>query len=101
MTAALNAGGAAMEAYHKGEAEEFKLKADEWKMNVNKVIEQNNIEIQKYKAVMENKRLSSEQKIAEISAIGAGFSDQMKMEAGRSGNIKMLYDLYEFSGQVE
>ena len=50
LTAALNAGGAAMEAYHKGEAEKFALKRDEWKENLQLALEKNKIVLEKYNA---------------------------------------------------
>ena len=48
LTAAMNAGGAAMEAYHKGEAEQFAIKRDEWKENLDRAIQINKIELEKY-----------------------------------------------------
>lgn len=95
LTAAMNAAGAAMEAYHKGEAETFKLKRDEWKENFDRALEINKIELEKYQAAWRRSDAAVKDKMAEMLAVAAGQKNETMIAAIKSGQIDKIDGIYE------
>ena len=95
MTAALNAGAAAMTAYHKGEAEEFAKKREEWKDATEAAIKQNQVELEKYNAAWKKSDRAVANKLAEMQAIAAGTKDEIMIAAIASGRVERLDKLLD------
>ena len=94
LTAALDAGGAAMEAYHKGEAEKFTLKRDEWKEAVEASKAQNEIELQKYNAAWKKSDAAVKDKLAEMQAIAAGVKDEVMIAGIKTGQLDRIDKIF-------
>lgn len=90
LTAAMNAGGAAMEAYHKGDQETAQLKQKEWEQAARQAEQQNKIELEKYKEAWERRDVDVKQKFAEMAALAAGYKDSLINAAVASGNIDVV-----------
>ena len=95
LTAAMNAGGAAMEAYHKGEAEQFAIKRDEWKENLDRAIQLNKIELEKYDAAWKRSDAAVKDKMAEMQAIASGMKNEAVLAAIRNADPDRVMGIYE------
>jgi hypothetical protein len=93
MTAALKAGAAAMEGFKNGQKEVADLHLEQWKASMDYAQKQNAIEMERYKAVMENSRLSIADKAARMQAIAAANQDQMMIAATSSGNVQRVFEI--------
>lgn len=90
LTTAMNAGGAAMEAFHKGDMQTAELKQKEWEQAARQAEAQNKIELEKYKEAWERRDVDVKQKFAELAALGAGYSDPLINAAVASGNPEIV-----------
>lgn len=90
LTAAMNAGAAAMEAYHKGDKETLELKQKEWEEQAKQAQEQNKVELEKYKDIWMRRDVDVKQKFAELAAYAAGYKDQLLNAAVASGNTDIV-----------
>ena len=70
-TAALNAFSGALKGWHEGNMEAYGNAQKEWEANAKKTLENNQMEIEKYKEIIENKKLNIDQMSAAIT-IGHG-----------------------------
>ena len=95
MTAALNAGGAAMEAYHKGEAEEFLQKREEWKQNLEVALEKNKIALEKYNVAWRKSDAAVKDKQAEMLAIASGEKMETMIAAIKGGHYDKVDGILE------
>jgi hypothetical protein len=95
LTAAMNASGAAMEAYHKGEAEQFAVQRDEWKENLDRAIQINKIEIEKYDAAWKRSDAAVKDKMAEMTGIAAGMKNESVMAALQSAQPERVTGIIE------
>jgi hypothetical protein len=93
LTAAMKAGASAMEGFHAGDKEVAGLHMEQWKANVDYAIKQNQVEMSRYQAIMENSRLSIADKQARMQAIAAANQDQMMMAAMASGNVQRVFEI--------
>ena len=95
MTAALNAGGAAMEAYHKGEAEVFAQKKEEWKEATEAAIKQNEVELQRYNAAWKRADMAINDKKTEMQAIAMGMKDEIIIAGLNSNRFERVEKILE------
>lgn len=95
MTAALNAGAAAMEAYHKGEVERFSLKREEWKEAVEAAKSQNEIELARYNAAWKRSDAAVKDRMAELQALAAGVKDEVLLAGLKTGQIERVDKILE------
>lgn len=95
MTAALKAGGAAMEAYHKGEAEQFLVKREEWRAAAEKARQQNSTELEKYNAAWKKSDHAVADKLAQMQAIAAGVKDEIMIAGIRTGQVDRIDKILE------
>lgn len=93
LAAAFSAGAAAMEGYNKGDQQAYERERERFKDEMDAAIKQNNVELERYKTVMENSNFSQRQKEAELQAIAAGVKDQTMLGALRTGDVQLQYDL--------
>ncbi len=95
LTAAMNAGAAAMTAYHKGEAEVFAQKREEWKEKMDEAIKQNGIELEKYNVAWKKSDAAVKDKMAAMMANAAGQKNEVMIAAIRSGAIDKVDGIYD------
>jgi hypothetical protein len=102
-TAALNAGAAAMEAFHKGDQEQIKLHMDQWKQATDWMIAQNGIEIQRYNASWKKYGAQVDARKAQQMVDAAMVNDKAAMAAIAQADEKPFATLMEarIKGQEE
>lgn len=95
LTTALKAGAGAMEAYHKGEKEEFDRQTEIWKNNTESAMQQNKVELEKYNAEWKKADLAVSERMAKLQAIASGTKDEVLMAAIKSGRIERIDGLLD------
>ena len=95
LTAALNAGGAAMEAYHKGEADKFAQKKEEWKEALDQSIKQNEVELERYNVAWKKSDAVVKDKLAQMQALAAGVKDEVLIAGIKTGEIDRIDKILE------
>jgi hypothetical protein len=79
MTAALNAGAAAMKGFHDGDKQVMEQKRQEWEDKTKEALDQNKIEMERYKAAWEKSDRNVANAMAALQGEAAAFkNDQLK-----------------------
>lgn len=95
LTAALNAGAAAMQSFHKGNMEAANFYEKQWKDHLDEVIKQNGMQTQRYKEILDQQQASVNQKLAELQAAASSFRDANVLAAAESGSIDQAEKLIQ------
>lgn len=93
MVTALNAGAAAMNAFHQGDTERLKLEHKNWESALQTALDQNQMEMDKYKTAIEDRNMSVADRMAEIEGVAAANKDEQMIAALRAGNMSAAFDL--------
>jgi len=96
--AAMKTATAAMTAVKNRDAEEAKATRDMWLDQVRELQAQNQIESDRYKAIIDNRRLTMSERMAELQAIAAETKNPMLMaqlDGGNYDNALKLIDAYD------
>jgi len=80
-------------AQHDGQKEKMDMERENWNNQVKKVIDQNNIEHERYDAVWNNAQLSMADKQAKIQALAASVGDEQTIAALKNGDMDFAYKL--------
>ena len=91
--AAMKTATSAMKAVKDRDAQETAAAHDRWKADLNRVIAQNELEQNRYKAVMDNRQLSMNERVAELQVIAAENREQLALAAFQSGDVDMFTKL--------
>ena len=67
----------------------------EWEANAKKTLENNQMEIEKYKEIIENKKLNIDQMSAAITIATAPFQNKLMFDYGQEKNINGVLNLYD------
>lgn len=84
---------AAMTAVKARDAEEVKAAHDRWKDELNRVAAQNDLEMSRYRTVMDNRKLTMDERLAELRAIAAENQDTLALAAFDRGDFDMFTKL--------
>lgn len=95
MTAALNAGAAAMKGFREGDVQEMQRKREEWKDKTAQALEQNRIETERYQAAWKKADRNVAQAMAAMQAEAASFKDDAMLSVLRKGDPEMIMKLME------
>lgn len=93
LTTAMNAGGAAMEAFHKGDMQTAELKRKEWDDAAKQAEAQNKLELEKYKEAWHRRDVDIQERFADMVGLAAGFDDPLIRAAIQTHNIPVLEKL--------
>jgi hypothetical protein len=93
--AAFKSAAAALEGYHKGDEEAIKLQTDNWKNQVNEVLEQNEVELERYRQAWEKYRDDFSRLQAEMQATAAGFKDEIMAAQLKYAGPQQIFELIE------
>ena len=96
--AAMKTATTAMTAVKTRDAEEAKAARDLWTDQVRQLQAQNQLEADRYKAVIDNRRLTMSERIAELQALAAQSRNPMmlaQLEQGNVDNALKLVDTYD------
>lgn len=100
MTAALNAGAAAMQGFHKGDTRRVQLERTKFHDELEKGLRQNQEEMQKYSAALQKANFDMSKSHGEMTALAAEFKDEQLLAALESGNVQMQYQILTDRTQI-
>jgi hypothetical protein len=93
LTTAMNAAAEAMNGYQQGQEDTFKLKQKEWEDATKAALEQNNIELEKYKEAWDLHDRNVQESFAKMTAASSGFDDPVMRNAVASHNFPLVEKL--------
>jgi hypothetical protein len=93
--AAMKTATAAMTAVKARDSEEAKAAHDRWKSEIGRVGAQNELELTRYKNVMDNRKLSMDDRLAELRVIAADSQDAMAIAQLDVGNFDQFTKLIQ------
>jgi len=93
MTAALNAGAAAMKGFREGDRAAIKQNVENWKLNVEEASKQFQMEMQQYQAAMEKHRGKEAALQAELAAIASAHKDEIALATIQQDGSEGLWNL--------
>lgn len=95
MIGAMQAATGAIEGFQEGDKIKVERSRQIWKDKTEQAVKQNEIELNKYNAVLSNAKLGQADRIAQINAIAAANKDEVTLASLRSGAYGDLGKLYE------
>lgn len=93
LTMALNAAGSAMKGFNEGNLQQAKLDIENFQMKMREVIAQNHKMSEEYRAIIENRKLSLQQKEQMLRVAASSRDDQVMISALNSGQLRTVFDL--------
>ena len=87
MTAALNAAASAIKGYHEGDQQVIQRNMEKWHVETQKALQQNQKELEAYKAAMEKVGISMQDRAAKLNALAAASRDNLTMANLQLSNI--------------
>lgn len=89
---AMSAAGAAMDGFAKGDMQRAKTEMDNFNTAQKAVVADNQRMLEEYRAVLEDKKLSMQQKMQQYQVISAKYKDEITESAIRRGDLKFALD---------
>ena len=80
-----------MEGFHTGDQERMANERQKWNDQVDALIKQNNVEIEKHRAVLDDAHLSMQEKMARSHALAAAAGDVALIAGWKSGDANFVY----------
>lgn len=100
LTSAINSAASAMQSYHENRIEDFKLKREQWADETKRLTEQNQIELDAYKAAIEESKGDVGLLQAKLTALGTQFQDEHSLASIQSGNMDKALQMYEKKAEI-
>lgn len=95
MTAALSTAASAMESYKQGKMDQYEKQREQWKDQATQALQQNQMELDQYRAVMESTKGNIQALQAELSALGSVFQDEHLMSMIAAGNVDKSLEILD------
>lgn len=90
---AMNSFSAMVNANLKGQKQQMDEARENWKASMDWTVKQNEIELDRYKLIMEKYKENADAMVAHMMVAATGFNDPIMAAAAKSGNMGMVYDL--------
>lgn len=100
MTAALNSAAKMMEGYHKGDQEVIAQNRQKWLDSTEQAVKHNQMEVDKFNSIMQNKDLSMKAKQAQLAAFAHSIGDTNTAAAVAVGNLEPVYEIMKTRAQA-
>ena len=94
-TAALNAFSGALKGWHEGNMEAYGNAQKEWEANTKATLANNQMEIEKYREIIENKKLNIDQMSAALTIAAQPFQNKLMFDYAQEKNINGALNLYD------
>ena len=86
-TASLNAFAGAMQGWQKGNLQAYEEASKQWEQASKKTIDNNNIELAKYKAILEDRKMNIDEKLHGLTIAGYESQNSVIVGMGKDGNF--------------
>jgi hypothetical protein len=90
-TAALNAFSGALKGWQAGNLQAYETASKEWEQAAKKTLENNNIEMEKYKEIMADKKANIDQMMAAMNIVAAEHQNKLMFDATLEKNYTMAF----------
>jgi hypothetical protein len=90
-TAALNAFSGALKGWNQGNQQAYEDAAKQWEAATKKTLDNNNIEIEKYKEIMADKKANIDQMMAAMNLVAAEHQNKIMFDATLEKNYTMAF----------
>lgn len=91
LAAALKAGAAAMNGFHKGDMEMYEKSQQDWKDNLDRALKQNSLEIEKYREALDERSTTWTEKMAKLTALMSANRDIIGLAAADQGDVANVF----------
>jgi hypothetical protein len=91
-TVALNAFGSALKGWQQGNLQAYESAAKEWEQSAKQTLENNNIEIEKYKEIMADKKANIDQMMAAMNVVAGEHQNKILFDATMEKNYTMAFN---------
>ena len=99
-TASLNAFSGALNGWQKGNVQAYEEASKQWEQASKKTIENNNIELQRYKAILEDRKMNIDEKLQGLTVAGYENQNSVIVGMGKDGNFNGLAQTVDKLGQA-
>jgi hypothetical protein len=93
--ASLNSFAGALNGWHEGNLEMYENARKSWEDGTKRTLANNQVELDKYRAVIENQKLNIQQKMAALNILSTQFQNSIMADATRSENYALAFNLYD------
>jgi hypothetical protein len=100
-TFALTAFGSAVKGFATGKQQEWQEGIEQFKAAAAAVRDENEAKLTRYKAIWQNKQLSTQMKLSALKLAGAEADDELTYNAANMGDIKWLADFHQKQEQLQ
>lgn len=90
-TTALNAFAGALKGWQQGNLQAYESAAKEWEATAKQTLENNNIEVEKYREVMADKKANIDQMMAAMNIVAAEHQNKIMFDATMEKNYTMAF----------
>jgi hypothetical protein len=94
-TAALNAFAGALKGWQQGNLEVYETKAKEWEQNTKKTMENNELELQKYKEIMDDKKSNIDQMMAAMNLVSSQYQNKIMFDFTMAKNYTAAFGMVD------
>ena len=99
-TAALSAYGAALKGWQAGNVQAYEEASKQWEQNTKKTIENNNVELQKYQEILNDKKANIEQMMAGLTIASSEYQNKVIFDMAKDGNFNAVAQAVDKMGQA-
>jgi hypothetical protein len=95
LVTAMNAASAAIKGYAEGDKDAAERAHKSWKDSLEQAVAQNQAEMDQYNVLLQDSKLSMDERAAQLQAIAAQNNDQNMLAALRSGEPQMAFEILD------
>lgn len=99
-TAALSAYGAALKGWQVGNVQAYEEASKQWEQNTKKTIDNNNVELQKYQEILNDKKANIEQMMAGLTIASSEYQNKVIFDMAKDGNFNAVAQAVDKMGQA-
>ena len=97
--AALNAFAGAIKGWQQGNLQAYQQKTEEWKEAADQTVKNNEMLLDKYKMVLEDRKMNIDEQMASIQLIASQYHDKMTFDAAAAQNYTLVASIYDKNQQ--
>jgi hypothetical protein len=99
-TASLNAFAGALKGWQAGNLQAYEEASKQWEQNTKKTIENNNMELEKYHEILNNRKSNIEEMTQGLTIAGSQFQNSVITDLAKSGNFNGVAQAVDKMGQA-
>lgn len=93
--ASLNAFAGALKGWQSGNQDAYENAAKEWQQNTQKTLDNNRAELEKYRQIIENKKLTIDQQMAALNLVSSEFQNKIMFDLTMTKNVTGAFTQFD------